>query len=286
MGEIWKGAPVAAALCASLTGRISALRAAGVEPALAILRAGERGDDIAYENGAVKRCEKLGIAVRRVRLPAGCTKEEVLKAIRQVNADDGIHGCLLLRPLADRAAEEAACETLLPEKDVDGITPGSLAGVFAGGGRGYPPCTAQACMEVLDYYGCDPAGRRAAVIGRSLVIGRPVSMLLQRRNATVTMCHSRTADLPAVCRQTEILVAAAGQSGLVDAGFLAPGQVVLDVGINVGPEGGLQGDVDFQGAIRTAGAVTPVPGGVGAVTTAVLAKHVVEAAERTLSCGP
>ena len=268
MGEIWKGAPVAAALCASLTGRISALRAAGVEPALAILRAGERGDDIAYENGAVKRCEKLGIAVRRVRLPAGCTKEEVLKAIRQVNADDGIHGCLLLRPLADRAAEEAACETLLPEKDVDGITPGSLAGVFA------------------DYYGCDPAGRRAAVIGRSLVIGRPVSMLLQRRNATVTMCHSRTADLPAVCRQAEILVAAAGQSGLVDAGFLAPGQVVLDVGINVGPEGGLQGDVDFQGAIRTAGAVTPVPGGVGAVTTAVLAKHVVEAAERTLSCGP
>ena len=256
MGEIWKGAPVAAALCASLTGRISALRAAGVEPALAILRAGERGDDIAYENGAVKRCEKLGIAVR------------------------------LLRPLADRAAEEAACETLLPEKDVDGITPGSLAGVFAGGGRGYPPCTAQACMEVLDYYGCDPAGRRAAVIGRSLVIGRPVSMLLQRRNATVTMCHSRTADLPAVCRQAEILVAAAGQSGLVDAGFLAPGQVVLDVGINVGPEGGLQGDVDFQGAIRTAGAVTPVPGGVGAVTTAVLAKHVVEAAERTLSCGP
>ena len=151
MGEIWKGAPVAAALCASLTDRISALRAAGVEPALAILRAGERGDDIAYENGAVKRCEKLGIAVRRVRLPVGCTKEEVLKAIRQVNGDDGIHGCLLLRPLADRAAEEAACETLLPEKDVDGITPGSLAGVFAGGGRGYPPCTAQACMEVLDY---------------------------------------------------------------------------------------------------------------------------------------
>ena len=286
MGEIWKGAPVADALCASLTDRISALRAAGVEPALAILRAGERGDDIAYENGAVKRCEKLGIAVRRVRLPAGCTKEEVMKAIRQVNGDDGIHGCLLLRPLADRAAEEAACETLLPEKDVDGITPGSLAGVFAGGGRGYPPCTAQACMEVLDYYGCDPAGRRAAVIGRSLVIGRPVSMLLQRRNATVTMCHSRTADLPAVCRQAEILVAAAGQSRLVDAGFLAPGQVVLDVGINVGPEGGLQGDVDFQSAIRTAEAVTPVPGGVGAVTTAVLAKHVVEAAERTLSCGP
>ena len=283
MAELLPGAPVAERLTQDLKARSDVLRQRGVTPTLAIIRVGRDPGGLAYEKGAASRCAKCGIDLRRIPLDDAASLPEV---IRSVNDDPAIHGCLLLRPLADRAAEEAACETLLPEKDVDGITPGSLAGVFAGGGRGYPPCTAQACMEVLDYYGCDPAGRRAAVIGRSLVIGRPVSMLLQRRNATVTMCHSRTADLPAVCRQAEILVAAAGQSGLVDAGFLAPGQVVLDVGINVGPEGGLQGDVDFQGAIRTAGAVTPVPGGVGAVTTAVLAKHVVEAAERTLSCGP
>lgn len=284
MGEIWKGGPVAAALSENLIGRVEALKASGIIPTLAILRVGERSDDISYETGAMKRCEKIGIAVKRFLLPVDCTKGQLLETIRQINEDPAIHGCLMFRPLPDKDDEQAACEALSPEKDVDGITQGSLAGVFTGTQNGYPPCTAQACMEVLDYYGCDLAGKRVVVIGRSLVIGKPVSMMLQAKNATVTMCHTKTVDMPAVCRDAEILIVAAGRAGVVDSSFIAPGQIVLDVGINVNAEGNLCGDVDFKGAIEVAGAVTPVPGGVGAVTTAVLAKHIVEAAEKTRIC--
>ena len=163
---------------------------------------------------------------------------------------------------------------------MDGITDGSLAGVFAGTGQGFPPCTAQACLELLNYYGVDPAGKRAVVVGRSLVIGRPAALLLLSRNATVTLCHTRTADMAAECRRADILVVAAGLAGVVGAQHLSPGQVVLDVGINAAPDGSLTGDVDFEAAQSIVQAITPVPGGVGAVTTSVLASHVVQAAAR------
>ena len=279
MAEIWKGAPVAAALTQQLIPRAEALKAAGVVPTLAILRVGQRPDDISYETGALKRCEKVGIAVRRLLLPEDCGREALLDAIRQINGDDGIHGCLLFRPLADRETEAAACALLAPEKDVDGMTAGSLSSVFAGKGPGFPPCTAQACLELLDHYGVSLRGKRAAVIGRSLVIGKPVAMMLQSRDATVTMCHTKTADLPAVCREADVLIAAAGRAGVVDGRFVGPGQIIVDVGINVGPDGKLCGDVDFAAAELSAAAITPVPAGVGSVTTAVLAKHVIEAAE-------
>lgn len=282
MAELWKGAPAAAALSEALITRTETLKARGVVPTLAILRVGERPDDLSYETGAKKRCEKIGIAVRQFLLPADCTREALLGAVRTINEDPSIHGCLMFRPLPDRAMEEAACALLAPEKDVDGMTAGSLASVFTGRGPGYPPCTAQACLELLDHYGVEPAGKRAAVVGRSLVIGRPVSMMLQARNATVTMCHTKTADLPAVCREADILIAAAGRAGVVDAPCAVPGQIVIDVGINVDGDGRLCGDVDFDAVAPVVGAITPVPGGVGAVTTAVLAKHVVEAAGRTL----
>jgi len=165
---------------------------------------------------------------------------------------------------------------------VDCITPAALSTVFSGRGTEYPPCTAQACIELLDHYGVSLRGKRAFVIGRSLVIGKPVSILLQSRDATVTMCHTRTADMPAVCREAEILIAAAGRAGLVDERFIREGQIVLDVGINVGADGNLCGDVKFEAAAPVVRAITPVPAGVGAVTTAVLAKHVIEAAEKTL----
>ena len=282
MAELWKGAPAAAALMEDLTGRVERLSGAGVTPTLAIVRVGERPDDCAYETGAVKRCEKAGVAVKRFPLPAGCSALELRAVLEHINAVSEIHGCLLLRPLPDPAMEEMACALLDPKKDVDCMTPAALAGVFAGKGWGYPPCTAQACLELLKYYKTALTGKRAVVVGRSLVIGKPVSMLLQAENATVTMCHTRTVDLPAVCRGAEVLIAAAGRANLLGAAHVSPGQVVLDVGINVDKDGKLCGDVKFDEAEPVVSAITPVPGGVGAVTTAVLVKHVVEAAERTL----
>ena len=282
MAELWKGAPAAAALMEDLTGRIERLSGAGVTPTLAIVRVGERPDDRAYETGAVKRCEKAGVAVKRFPLPAGCSALELRAVLEHINAVSEIHGCLMLRPLPDPAMEEMACALLDPKKDVDCMTPAALAGVFAGKGWGYPPCTAQACLELLKYYKTALTGKRAVVVVRSLVIGKPVSMLLQAENATVTMCHTRTVDLPAVCRGAEVLIAAAGRANLLGAAHVSPGQVVLDVGINVDESGKLCGDVKFDEAEPVVSAITPVPGGVGAVTTAVLVKHVVEAAERTL----
>ena len=281
MAQLLKGLPVANALTEILTERVAALNAKNVTPTLAILRVGERGDDISYETGAMKRCAKVGIAVQQFLLPADCTREALLDAIRQINEDPSIHGCLMFRPLPDKAMEEAACQLLKPEKDVDCMTSGSLAAVFTGKGAGYPPCTAQACMELLDHYEIDLQGKRVAVIGRSLVIGKPVSMMLQARNATVTMCHTKTVDMAQICRNAEILVVAAGKAGVVDGSFAAPGQIVVDVGINVDAEGKLCGDVNFADVEPVAEAITPVPGGVGSVTTAVLAKHVIEAAEKT-----
>lgn len=280
MAEIWKGAPVAAAITENLTVRSAALKENGVIPTLAIVRVGERGDDISYENGAMKRCEKCGVEVRRFLLPADCTREQLLDVITEINNDASIHGCLMFRPLPDKAMENAACALLAPEKDVDCMTSGSLAGVFTCSDMGYPPCTAQACMEMLDYYGVELKGKRTTVIGRSLVIGKPVSMMLQAKHATVTMCHTRTVDLPGVCRNAEVLIAAAGKAGVVNADFVAPGQVVIDVGINVNEEGKLCGDVDFAAVEPVVSAITPVPAGVGSVTTAVLCKHVIEAAEK------
>ena len=280
MAEVLKGVSVANALTEALTERAAALKERNITPTLAILRVGQRPDDIAYETGAMKRCAKVGIDVRRYLLQPDCTREELLDTIREINADPSIHGCLMFRPLPDKAMEEAACALLAPEKDVDCMTTGSLAAVFTGKGIGNPPCTAEGCIELLDHYGIALQGKRVAVIGRSLVIGKPVSMMLQSRNATVTMCHTKTVNLPEICRNAEILVVAAGRAGVVDGSFAAPGQIVVDVGINVNEEGKLCGDVNFEAVEPIVEAITPVPGGVGSVTTAVLAKHVIEAAEK------
>lgn len=282
MAQILKGLAVANALTEVLVERVAALNAKNVIPTLAILRVGERPDDISYETGAMKRCAKVGIAVRQFLLKADCTKEELLDAIREINDDASIHGCLMFRPLPDKAMEEAACALLKPEKDVDGMTAGSLATVFAGKGAGYPPCTAEACIALLDHYGIDLSGRNVAVIGRSLVIGKPVSMMLQARNATVTMCHTATVDLPGICRNADLLVVAAGRAGVADSRFAAPNQIIVDVGIHMNGEGKLCGDVNYEDVEPIVQAITPVPGGVGSVTTAVLARHVVEAAEKTV----
>ncbi len=280
MAEVLKGAAVVEALNQKLSEQVVQLKEKGVTPTLAIVRVGERPDDVSYERGATKRCEKIGVDVRHVSLPQAISQDALIEEIERLNKDSAVHGVLLFRPLPKEIDENIVRNTLCPQKDVDGITDASLAGVFAGVDTGYPPCTPAACMEILDYYGVDPKGKNVTVVGRSLVVGKPVAMMLMGRHATVTMCHTRTTDMPAVCRQAEILIVSAGRAQMVDKSYLSAGQVVIDVGINVNEEGNLCGDVNYDDAMATVGSVTPVPGGVGTVTTSVLVKHVVMAATR------
>lgn len=284
MAELLKGAPVAAALSEKTAALVEDLRQKGIAPTLAILRVGAREDDLSYERGAVKRCAAAGIEIRSVPLPESVTQAEYMAALNGLNTDPAVHGILMLRPLPAHLDEEAARKALAPEKDVDGVTDGSLAGVFTGSRVGFPPCTAQAVMELLHHYGVDLQGKTAAVIGRSLVVGRPAAMLLMEKGATVTICHSRTADVPAAAKQADIVVAALGRKRSLGANCFAPGQTVIDVGIHFNTETGkLCGDVVQEEAEAIVSALTPVPGGVGAVTTAVLVSHVAEAAARQLS---
>ena len=283
MAEVLKGMPVAKAISEELKARSEALQAKGITPTLAIFRVGERDDDLSYERGAMKRAEQTGVAVKNVVLPADVDSETFFKALDDLNHDKTVHGILMFRPLPKQLDGEKARQMLAPEKDVDGCTDGSLAGVFANAKVGFPPCTAQAAMEILKFYGIDPKGKKAAVIGRSLVIGRPVAMMLMHANATVTICHTRTVDVPSITKEADIVIAASGQMESVGAEYLSAGQTVIDVGIGWNEEKGkLCGDVKFEEAEPVVANITPVPGGVGSVTTAVLCKHVIEAAERTL----
>ena len=250
-------------------------------PRLAVIRLGEDPGDMAYERSILRNCEKLGCAAQSMALPPDISQEALIARIEQVNADPAIHGCLLLRPLPKHMDSAKVCDALAPEKDLDGMGCRALGALFAGREDAFAPCTAQACLEMLKYYGIDPAGKRAAVVGRSLVIGRPVGQLLLHADATVTLCHSRTPDLPAVCREADILIVAVGRAGMIGAEHTRPGQVILDVGVN-SVEGKLCGDVRTEEAEETAAAVSPVPGGVGAVTPSVLMAHLVEAAERAI----
>ena len=280
MALLLKGGEAAAAMNEKTAARVAALTAAGVVPTLAVVRMGAREDDLSYERGVMNRCAKLGIQVKHCLLEADASQDQLMEVIRDINRDSSIHGCLLFRPLPAQINDKAVREALAPEKDVDGITDASLAGVFTGSGVGYAPCTAQACVEILDHYGIPLEGKRVTVVGRSLVVGKPAAMLLDRKNATVTICNSRTRNLPELCRQADVLVVAMGKRGAIGGDCVAPGQVVVDVGIHTDENGKLCGDVRFAEAEPVAAAITPVPGGVGAMTTSVLAAHVVEAAQK------
>ena len=274
------GKEVTAALNERIKADVATLNAKGVKPTLGIIRVGERPDDLSYERGATKRCETLGVEYKKYLLPADVSQEELLKVIDEVNKDDNIHGVLMFRPLPKHIDQTLVENALAAEKDVDCQTDASLGGVFTGKKVGFPPCTPQACMEILGHYGIDCTGKKAVVIGRSLVVGKPAAQMLIKKNATVTTCHTRTIDMPSVAREAEILIVAAGRAGVVGAEYVAPGQIVIDVGINVNAEGKLCGDVDYAAVEPIVDAITPVPGGVGSVTTSVLVGHVVEAAMR------
>ena len=287
------GKEVTAALNERIKADVEKLKAAGVNPTLGIIRVGERGDDISYERGAMKRCDTLGVAVKQYLLPADVTQEQLIATIEEVNKDDSIHGVLMFRPLPKhlKADQNEICNRLDPKKDVDCMTHLSNAGVFEGlNGLGFAPCTPAACMEILDYYGIDCKGKNAVVIGRSLVVGKPAAMMLMAKNATVTVCHTKTVNTAEIARNADIIVSAAGVLKSLTKDFVRPGQVVIDVSMNWDLEkvtskgvGGMAGDAVFSEVEPIVDAITPVPGGVGGVTNVVLISHVVEAAERALN---
>lgn len=280
MADLLRGAPVAEAVCEDTAARASALAARGVTPRLAIVRVGARPDDLSYERGAVKRCGSVGVGVLVRELPEDCDQDLLEATLAELGTDDTVHGILLFRPLPRGLDEAAACAAISAEKDVDAATSASLLSTLSGVGAGFAPCTAEAVIALLDHYGVELEGADVTVVGRSLVIGRPVAALFVGRNATVTLCHTRTRDLAACCRRADVVVAAAGSAHLLGAECFREGQVVVDVGTNWDEAAGrLVGDVDTDAVVPIVSGITPVPGGVGSVTTAVLARHVVEAAE-------
>ena len=274
------GKEVNASLEEKIRQKTSLLLEKGIHPKLGMIRVGEEPGDIAYERSACKRCEALGVSYERMILPGEVSQEDLLKVIEDWNRNDQIHGVLLFRPLPKHLDQALIENALDPAKDVDCMTDASMSGVFTGKQVGFPPCTPQACMEILDHYQIDCTGKKAVVIGRSLVVGKPAAMMLIRKNATVTVCHTKTEDMPSVTREADLIVVAAGRAGMIGAEYVSPGQIIIDVGINCDAEGKLCGDVDFGAVEPVVAAITPVPGGVGGVTTTVLISHVVEAAMR------
>jgi len=271
------GAPVAKVIAEACEKDIRGLAATGVVPKLAVIRIGERPDDLAYERGIGRRFACAGAAVDVVTLQSDVGQEALEQSVLRLGGDRSVHGILLLRPLPSPLSERRVGGIISPAKDVDGMSPRNTADVFTGMGGGFPPCTPAAVMELLDFYGIGLAGQKVTVIGRSAVVGRPLAMLLVAGNATVTLCHTKTANLAEECRRADILISCAGKAGLVTEFFVHPRQVVVDVGMNM-VDGALCGDVDFDAVKDAVRAITPVPGGVGGVTTAVLFQHTVRSA--------
>ena len=281
MAELLKGKEVAAAVNERSLAKIEELKKHGIQPLAATLRVGEKSEDISYEKGVIKRCRELGVEVRQVVLPADVEKDTFYRVLDELNSDDQVHGILLFRPLPKQLDNELARQSIDPEKDIDGCTDASLAGIFTNSESGFAPCTAQAVMEILDYYGIEISGKNVTVLGRSLVIGKPVSMLMLNRNATVTICHTKTENTREKARQADILICTTGKMEFVTAAYVREGQTVIDVGIAWNEDKQkLCGDCLFEEVEPVVSKITPVPGGVGAVTNAVMVSHVVEAAWR------
>lgn len=273
MANTLTGTPAAAAIYVQVRTRAALL---AVRPCLAAVSVGAQPDDRAYLRSIAQAAAGCGVAVRPVPLPADCAPDTLTDTLRALSTDGAVHGVLLLRPLPEALRAQELLDTLDARKDVDGMTTASL-GALVTGAAGFAPCTAEACMELLRAHGIDPAGRRVTIVGRSLVIGRPAALLLTRADATVTLCHRKTPDLAARCRDADILLAAAGAPGLITTDFVRPGQIVLDAGATALPDGTLRGDVAPEAAAIAV--CTPVPGGIGSVTTALLLRHTVQAAE-------
>ncbi len=282
MTRVLQSKPVTDAIAADLAHRVERLHILSIDPTLAIVRVGARPDDLSYERTACKRAKALGLSTRVFELPETVSQEKLLLQIRRINADSNIHGCLVFRPLPEGMEDKLVCDELAMAKDVDGVSTASLGAVFTDAKEGFAPCTAEACVKALDFYEIPIEGKHVVVVGRSLVVGKPVAMLLLRRNASVTICHSRTADLAKVMRTADIVICATGRARAFGPECFCEGQTVLDVGINFDKDGKLCGDVDFDAVAPIVDAITPVPGGLGSVTTSVTMEHTVSAAEKTI----
>ncbi len=281
MAELLKGKAVADAMKDELIKKVEALKVKGINPKLGIIRVGAKPDDLFYEGGAKKTCSSIGMEYEVFEYPQEIDQEVLEKAVMDVGGKQDIHGILMFAPLP-KHLDEKKIRSLIPvEKDVDCMTLGSAGKVFADDQTGFPPCTPTACMDILKFYDIPLKGKKVVVLGRSLVVGKPVAMLLLREHATVTICHSRTENLPEVCAGADVLVAAVGRAKMVKADYVREGQVVIDVGINEDPDrpGKYCGDVDRESVEPIAAKLTPVPGGVGSVTTAVLCKQTIMACE-------
>ncbi|WP_447497683.1 bifunctional 5,10-methylenetetrahydrofolate dehydrogenase/5,10-methenyltetrahydrofolate cyclohydrolase [Clostridioides difficile] len=276
-GQIIKGKPVADKISEELIKEVDLLIKEGINPKLTIVRVGARSDDLSYERGALKRCQNIGITTEVLELAKDITQEEYIDVLKRVNDDKNVNGILCFRPLPKHLNEEVIKYVIAPEKDVDCFSPINSAKVMEGDKSGFPPCTPTAVVEILKHYNVDLKGSKVTVLGRSMVVGKPVSMLLLSEHATVTICHSKTKNLSGVAAEADVLIAAIGRAKMVDESFVKDGAVVIDVGINVDEEGNLCGDVDTNAVLDKVSMITPVPAGVGSVTTSILAKHVVKA---------
>ena len=270
------GKPVADSIVESLAPEVAALKEKGKVPTLAVIRVGAREDDLAYERGLTKRFESASCGVKKIELPEDVTQEQLDKAVADADADPSVDGILMFRPLPKSLTDKNVLNTISAVKDVDGMGKANMADIFSGAGEGHAPCTAQAVIEMLKFHGIDIKGKKVTVVGRSLVIGKPVAMLLLKDNATVKVCHTKTEDLKAECQWADIVVACAGKAKMLTADYFRAGQIVIDVGMNVDEEGKLCGDVDFASVSEIVDAITPVPRGVGSVTTSVLLRAVVQ----------
>ena len=281
MANLLKGKDVATYINQRSKNDVDTLKAKGITPTLAILRVGNKESDLSYEKGAIKRASEVGVEVKSIVLDENVEYDAFYKTLQELNNDNTIHGILMLRPLPEHLDNEKARLSIIPSKDVDGCSNGSLSGVFTNTDLGFAPCTAQAAIEMLDYYKIDVKGKNVVVIGRSLVVGKPLAMMLLNKNATVTICHTKTVDLPSISRNADIIIAATGQMESLNKDYFKSGQTIIDVGISWNDtKQKLCGDVLFDEVEPLVENITPVPGGVGSVTTSVLVSHVVEAAKK------
>lgn len=267
-------------LIKKLTNRCANLIEDGVTPTAAFIRVGTKRDDIAYQNSILKTCSTVGVKAVLYELEENDSMESLTLLIKKLDFDDKIHGIMVFRPLPEGFNELVLNSIISPEKDIEGMNPVNLAKVFAGNYSGFAPCTAAAVMEILKYYKIDLKGKHAVILGRSMVVGKPLSMMMLKEDETVTLCHSKSENITEIARMADVLVAAIGRPKAIGSEYIKPGAIVIDVGINVDKHGNLCGDVDFEEAVKKAALITPVPGGVGSVTTAILIKNIIKAAQR------